>query len=290
MALWPLYECQEGRIFLENLEQGRYKIIFSDIDGTFLNSRHEVLPGTERAVRQLVAAGTPVVLVSARMPEAILPITEKMGIEIPLISYSGALVLTRTGEMLYSHTMPAEPTARILAAIEKRWPAVTLNYYAGHHWYVKDTQAPAVQREERITSAASEQADFAALMAQGILPHKILCMSEPAVNEAMERELTAAFPELNVVRSCDILLEIMDKGITKSQGIAVLLKHFGLVAADALAFGDNYNDVDMLEFVGTGVAMGNAPQDIKAIADAVTATNDEEGIAKYLAKQTTVDC
>ena len=84
------------------------------------------------------------------------------------------------------------------------------------------------------------------------------------------------------MRSSDILLEIMDKGITKSRGIAVLLGHFGLTAQQALAFGDNYNDVDMLQYAGTGVAMGNAPEEIKAIADAVTDTNDHEGIAKYL--------
>ena len=261
-----------------------YRIVFSDIDGTFLNSRHEVLPGTEQAVKRLQQMDIPFVLVSARMPEAITPITEKIGIRIPMISYSGALVLTREGGTLYSHTMPQEPAARILDEIRQRWPEAVVNYYAGHQWFVRDPKNPAVQREERITSASSVPADFAVLMGKGILPHKLLCMSEPAVNEAMERELSRDFPELNVVRSSDILLEIMDKGITKSRGIAVLLEHFGLTAQDALAFGDNYNDVDMLQYVGTGVAMGNAPEEIKAIADAVTDTNDCEGIAKYLGK------
>ena len=259
-----------------------YRIVFSDIDGTFLNSRHEVMPETEQAVKRLLQRQIPFVLVSARMPEAITPITGKIGIKIPMISYSGALVLTREGETLYSHTMPQEPAVRILEEIGQRWPGSVVNYYAGHQWVVRDPQDPAVQREERITGAVSAQADFRELMDRGILPHKLLCMSEPSVNEEMEHELSRAFPELNVVRSSDILLEIMDKGITKSRGIAVLLGHFGLTAQQALAFGDNYNDVDMLQYAGTGVAMGNAPEEIKAIADAVTDTNDHEGIAKYL--------
>ncbi len=259
-----------------------YRIVFSDIDGTFLNSRHEVMPETEQAVKRLLQRQIPFVLVSARMPEAITPITGKIGIKIPMISYSGALVLTREGETLYSHTMPQEPAVRILEEIGQRWPGSVVNYYAGHQWFVRDPQDPAVQREERITGAVSAQADFRELMDRGILPHKLLCMSEPSVNEEMEHELSRAFPELNVVRSSDILLEIMDKGITKSRGIAVLLGHFGLTAQQALAFGDNYNDVDKLQYAGTGVAMGNAPEEIKAIADAVTDTNDHEGIAKYL--------
>lgn len=78
------------------------RIVFSDIDGTLLTDDKRVTEKTEQAVKGLVQQGIPFVLVSARMPEAIYPITEAMGVKIPLISYSGALVLTEEGETLYS--------------------------------------------------------------------------------------------------------------------------------------------------------------------------------------------
>ena len=86
------------------------KMVFSDIDGTLLTDDKRVTAGTEQAVKELLGRGIPFVLVSARMPEAITPITERMGIKIPMICYSGALVLTAAGEVLQSVTMEKEKT------------------------------------------------------------------------------------------------------------------------------------------------------------------------------------
>ena len=262
----------------------KYKIVFSDIDGTFLNAQHEVLASTDQAVKRLIRQGIPLVLVSARMPEAIYPITDRMGIRIPVISYSGALVVLADGTEIYSKTMQPAHTKAVLQEIVARWPSAVVNYYAGRHWYVRDTMDAMVQQEVRITGAQPEQAGFAALLAGGVLPNKLLCMCEPAVCAEMEHELGEAFPELNVVRSCDFLLEIMDTSISKAKGIEVLLQSMGLMRDEALAFGDNYNDVDMLRYVGMGVAMGNAPEPVKAAADDVTGANDADGIAAFLKK------
>ena len=88
---------------------GRTKIVFSDIDGTVLTSQHEVTCQTKEAVKKLVAKDIPFVLVSARMPEAIYPITEDMGIKMPIICYSGAYVLDREGRELASTYMEEQP-------------------------------------------------------------------------------------------------------------------------------------------------------------------------------------
>ena len=240
------------------------RIVFSDIDGTLLTDDKRVTEKTEQAVKGLVQQGIPFVLVSARMPEAIYPITEAMGVKIPLISYSGALVLTDEGETLYSLTRTAE--------------------HAGHHWYVKDTSDPRVALEMKITGAVAERRSFADCLTEDTLPHKILLMMEPADCERAERELQALFPALNVVRSAPHLLEIMDASVNKASGIEVMLKHFGLEASDALSFGDNYNDLEMLRYTGASVAMGNAPQPVKAAAGEVTTSNEEDGIYAYLSE------
>ena len=259
------------------------KIIFSDIDGTFLTNNHEVTEKTQTAVKNLLAENKKFVLVSARMPEAIYPITEKIGVKIPIISYSGGLVLTEDEKILYDKKISPDATKNILREL-KNYSDISINYYSGRNWFVEKID-DRVQREMKITSATAETSNFSALMEKNILPNKILIMTEPEICAKMESELGKKFSDLNVVRSSKILLEIMDKTVSKAQGIEILLKHFNFGVENALAFGDNYNDVEMLKFVGCGVAMDNAPQDVKNFADDVTDSNEADGIFNYLVRK-----
>ena len=264
------------------------KIILSDIDGTFLTDDKRVTELTARAAKNILDKGLKFVLVSARMPEAIYPITDGIGLpRIPVISYSGALVLTESEEILYDKKMPLADTKNILAEMYTRWADISVNYYTGRKWYVRAIDKR-VQREIDITQARAEIADFDELIRAGILPNKILIMCEPPVCKEMERELQT-FANLNVVRSAPHLLEIMDKSVSKATGIEILLKHYGLTVDEAVAFGDNYNDVEMLQYIPQSVAMENAPDKIKEIANAVTESNEDSGIYRYLVKIGIID-
>lgn len=258
------------------------KIIFSDIDGTFLQDDHTVSTRNAEAVRALLASGIPFVLVSARMPEAIYPITQSIGVTIPIISYSGALALTAEGETLEDVRVDAGAAGMVLSALEDRYPELTVNYYAGRRWYVRDEDDPRVRHEEDITHAKSERGNFDMLLSINTLPSKILLMGEPAVCERAESDLAAAYPMLHVVRSAPNLVEIMEASVSKESGIRAMLGHYGLTADDALSFGDNYNDLEMLRFTKTSVAMANAPEDIKKAATDVTKSNAEDGIWWWL--------
>ena len=110
----------------------------------------------------------------------------------------------------------------------------------------------------------------------------VIC--EPPTCEEMERELGKKFPALNVVRSAPYLLEIMDKSVSKATGIEVLLKHYGYTVDEAIAFGDNYNDTEMLSYIPQSVVMANAPEAVKKLAAAVTDSNEAGGIYTYLVK------
>ena len=265
------------------------KIVFSDVDGTFLTHDHHVTDKTEYAVNQLLNQNIPFVLVSARMPEAIYPITERLGIKIPIISYGGGLVLTEYEDGLYSRTIDRSIAAELIETIDERWPHVAVNYYSGRRWFVRDVDDKRVKNEEQITSATAYHADFYELLEIGMLPNKILTMSDPSDCAQMERKLGELFPELNVVRSSEILLEIMDKNVSKATGIKVMLEHYDVAPEDAIGFGDNYNDIDMFKYVGRGVAMDNAPEPIKEFVCDVTDSNDDSGIYSYLVKNGVID-
>ena len=267
-----------------------YKIVFSDIDGTVLTSSHHVLPSTTLAVKELLQKSIPFVLVSARMPQAIRTVTDEMNVNIPMISYGGALVLDDRQNILYDRKISAADTAAVIKEIKLFWQdSVVINYYAGDGWFVEDTENKAVVREENITRVKARQADFAQLLADGVLPNKLLCMTSPPICEMMEKMLGEMFPQLKIMRSSPILLEIMDKTVSKAEGIKIMLEHFGLKANQSIAFGDNYNDLDMLELAGVGVAMNNAPDDVKKTASAVTDDNNHDGIYKFLQKIKLVD-
>ncbi len=276
---------KKGRV-----EMADYKIIFSDIDGTVLDNNHQVLPSTTNAVQQLCKKQFPFVLVSARMPKAMRTITNEIGVTIPLISYGGALVMDENKNILYDNRMTLKDTSEIIDEIQSRWGNdVTINYYADDDWYAEDVSCFAVVREEKITSVNAEQKAFDDLLKENILPNKLLCITTPEVCEEMEKALSSKYGNLQIVRSSPILLEIMNDGIKKSQGISVLLKHLNLKTEQAIAFGDNYNDVDMLKAVGLGVAMQNAPQDVQQLADMVTDSNENDGIYNCLKKLNIVD-
>ena len=259
------------------------KIIFSDIDGTFLRDDHmTVSHRTAEAVHAVLAQGIPFVLVSARMPEAIYPITDGIGVKIPVISYSGGLALTDAGETILDERIDAGAASMVLSAIDEKFPVMAVNYYAGRRWYVRDKDDPRVQYEEHITHATAEVGNFDMLLSINTLPSKILLMGAPEPCKRAEHDLSAQFPMLHVVRSSPNLVEIMQAGVSKESSLRAMLDHYGLTAKDALAFGDNYNDLEMLQFAGTSVAMGNAPEAIKKAASHVTKSNEEDGIWAFL--------
>ena len=260
------------------------KIIFSDIDGTFLTDDKKVTALTARAAKSIVDQNLKLVLVSARMPEAIYPITDEIGLpRLPVISYGGGFVLTETEKVLYDKKMPLDDTKNILAEIDKRWVGVCINYYSGRKWYVRAIEYN-VQHEMNITKATAEVANFEKLIAENILANKIMIICTPPTCKEMESVLSEIFPRLNVVRSAPYLLEIMDKSVSKAVGIEVLLKNYNLTVDNAIAFGDNYNDIEMLQYIPRSVAMKNAPDKVKALAQAVTDSNEDSGIYTYLVK------
>ncbi|WP_196599681.1 Cof-type HAD-IIB family hydrolase [Pectinatus frisingensis] len=256
-----------------------FKIIFSDIDGTLLNSHHQILPNSISAIHTLSKAGITFVPVSARMPAAIKPIICQIGIKTPIISYNGALILSAQNKKIYSKQLPPDSCHAIIKKIHQQWPQCIINYYTNDCWYVENISPDNIQTEIQITGVTPVIKNFPALLTnKNLLPHKLLCMASPMDCAHMETMLSDVYPELTIVRSSPTLLEIVDKSISKARAVKIFLSHYAVIPAQSIAFGDNYNDIGMLAEAGIGIAMGNAPQTVKASADKITATNDNDGI------------
>ena len=167
---------------------------------------------------------------------------------------------------------------RQLEAELETLPRLSLNYYQGTHWYSPEPDNYWTAQEGDITGLRASAKPAAPLTTV----HKILVMGDAPVIRALQERLKPQFPHLEIHRSKDEYLEIVNKRATKAQAIAYMGERLGIPAAESVAFGDNYNDLDMLRYAGYSVAMGNAPDDIKAECSIVTAPNDEDGLAQVL--------
>lgn len=260
---------------------GKYKAVFSDIDGTLLDSKHTISPATKQKIQEIDREGIPFILVSARMAKGMIGIRDELGIRRPIVCYSGALVVDEKGETMFGRNIESHMAEMVYRSIQKENMHISFNLYSGDRWIVPDQCDPWVRQESVITGVYPETGDFTDLAVfQNV--HKILCMGEPEKILCLETMLKEQFPKLRAYRSKDTYLEIMSIQASKSSAVSLLDEYFGISRQEIIAFGDGYNDIDMLLYAGLGAAMGNASEEVRNSADIVADTNDQEGLKKVL--------
>lgn len=258
-----------------------YSIVFSDVDGTLLNDNHDMTLLTRQAIKNIQNQNIEFVIVSARSPSGIFPILKKNSFECPIIAYSGALILDCYKNVIFEKGMRVNQVIEVIQYIEKEQFDMSWCIYSFDQWIVKDRQDPRIQREEDIVEALSIEGTIDDIAKLPIV-HKILCICHPKHILYIEKMLKNNFPQLMIVKSSSILIEIMQKDISKALSVKKFCQLSGIDVNHAIAFGDQYNDLDMLKIVGCGIAMGNAPLDIREEIGRVTSDNNHDGIYKSL--------
>lgn len=261
-----------------------HKLVFSDIDGTLLNAERELSEATIKAVKR-IKDQVPVVLISSRMPAAMRHLQKSLGIENqPLICYNGALVLI-DGKTVSSTPIPLDFVEKLAHFnVEKK---VHLSIYHDDEWYVPEYDFWA-KREENNTKVTPEILPIETLIerwrSENKSAHKIMCMGEEAeIDKIFDFLKTNHDQEVHLYRSKPTYIEIAHKHISKLTSINYLLEnHFHASLENCVAFGDNYNDIEMLQAVGLGVAVGNAKPEVLEIAHKITDHGKSDGVAKIL--------
>ena len=269
------------------------KLICTDIDGTLLNKERAVDERTIQVFKQLNKS-IPIVLASSRMPKALWHIQQTLNIENqPLICYNGALTLSSGAafgpeKVISSVTIAGEKVQAILKMAQlhnlhisifqnNTWLASAIDFYAE-----RETNNTRVRPDGLLTGFSAEA--LAAFVANGA--HKVMVMGKAELLDLIEKELRTE-AKLAVWRSKDVYLEITPP-TNKSQGLTTLLNQLpqfaGIRWENVMAFGDGYNDLELLQEAKFGIAVGNGVQQLKDIAYAVSKTNIEHGVAEYLAE------
>ena len=264
-----------------------YKAVFLDMDGTLLHSDHSVSESTIRTIRTLTGKGIWVILVSARPLNAVLPAFQEIGIpeSYPIITLNGSYIVEKE-QPIFQATIDL-PT--VVAVAEQVRPfKATIAYYLQREWYSEVNDAW-TEHEQKIMDVKIKVGPLAGLVkewaARNIAPNKMMVMGEPPAIGEIQKHLRSLYDgRLNIYPSKPTYLEVMDSQGSKSNAVRFISQRLKLDRSEIIAMGDNYNDIEMIKYAGMGVAMGNAPDEIKADADYVTDTNNNDGVRKALEK------
>lgn len=263
------------------------KLVALDIDGTLLIpdmstgiSADQVSPAVRSAVDAIVAAGVPIVLASGRGPHSMVGIADHLGLSAPpiprlyVVASNGSVVVRHPPmELVREHTFDASPAVRLIL---DEWPdaAVAVEEH-GRGFRVNRHFPPGELDGEIILSDIDD-----------LIGHEVsrVIIRDP---DATSEDFAALAKRVglhgtNYYIGYTAWLDIAPEGVSKADGLQWVVDRLGISPADVLAIGDGRNDVEMLTWAGRGVAMGHAPAEVKAAADAVTLPVDQDGAAVEL--------
>lgn len=255
-----------------------YSIVFLDIDGTLLDSGHNISPNTKGLLNRLEKRGVPVILCSARYPDGVEFVVRQAELRSPIVCYGGGLILDEDRSILADTGIEIQTAVRFKRFVDERFPELITSTYLYNVWLVDDAANPVIQREAEIIQCRPLAGRLETASQAMDHVHKLLCMGPPAQVGRLRKEAAPLFPELELLSSGATYLEVLPRGVSKRAAMETLQVHYGLGRESSVACGDHFVDLEMLRYAGLGVAMGNAPEEVKAAADRVTASNDEEGV------------
>lgn len=259
-----------------------YKLIAIDIDDTLINDDKEVTPATQTALEQAVAAGVVVTLATGRAYASAQAIARQTGLNVPIITYQGALVKNLLDEkVLYERYVPQDAVRKLFTYCVEH--DLHLQTYIDDKLYAREENQKLIDYSALNKTQYYIEPDWEKLVPQKT--PKMLIVDDPDFLDELApilRELLG--DSVHITKSKPYFLEIMHHEGTKGLALEFLASHFGCELSETIAVGDSWNDHEMLEAAGLGVAMANAIPALKEIADFITLSNNEDGVKHVIDK------
>ena len=252
-----------------------------DIDGTLTNDEKVIPAKTKEVLIKAQQQGAVLVLASGRTTSGLMALAEELDMKEHhglLVSYNGSKVVDcETMEVLFDETMSVEEVKAVLHHLKKFDVQPMIDH--DDYMFLNDAYGYMAQYEVRGGNfLACEIRDMETFIDFPV--NKILICGQPEYLQAHSEEIKEPFEDtLNGMFTAPFYFEFTAKGIDKAKAIKDVLESRGYQKEDMIAFGDSHNDISMLSYAGTSVAMGNAVEEVKELADMVTLSNNEDGIA-----------
>jgi Cof subfamily protein (haloacid dehalogenase superfamily) len=282
----------------------QFRLLVADIDGTLVTSNREITPGVLGAVRKAQQRGVRVCLATGRIWPSAEPYFRRLGADPPAILYNGGLVYDFHTDTVLRRVPLAVDHARAALEILRAIPEVQPHLYVGDRVYTARTSEATDRYKRKDNLPVEEVGDLLAFLppdprtirtarvqgeprtthAAGVQgePMKILIIGARSDLERVVGRIRALPLPINWVFSDETFLEILPEGSSKGAALEFVARRLTIPMEQVIAVGDNLNDFEMIRAAGLGVAMGNAPAELRSQADYVTATNDEEGLREVI--------
>jgi Cof subfamily protein (haloacid dehalogenase superfamily) len=268
------------------------RLLVTDIDGTLLNPGFRISERDRSALRAAHQSGIEIILATGRRHDYALPVAQELGIPVWMISSNGALIRSSSGETFYTDRLPALTAQKLIRYMDE---------FRGHAVLTFDRSAQGalvLERTDELHLSISRWIQHNSAYIQYVAPLEDALTEDPiqamycgsvSRMESLQNRLRQAdfLDEITVLRTqydardlC--ILDVLNRECSKGHALRRWADHHGIPREQIMAIGDNYNDLEMLEFAGLPVIMGNASEELKQNGWWVTASNAENGVAAAL--------
>ena len=261
------------------------KHLFSDMDGTILREDGRISPETAQVIRQV---GLPLTLVSARSPMEMREAIDQLGLHDVHVGFNGGYIFQAGPEgyqVIHEVRLDYDLAKTLVLDLRGRYPDLSISVFDDQTWFV-DRYDDCVAHEQDLTGldyVLVDYADFFQAPWRKVFKLMLVTLDHELM-EAVKAYLPTAYPEaeIGLYQTSIPYLEVTPRLAQKSLGIQYIQEREGLTRQELMAFGDGTNDLAMFQVVGQAVVMANASEAIKAKADYVTLSNQEDGVAHAL--------
>ncbi|MDJ0695449.1 Cof-type HAD-IIB family hydrolase [Mastigocoleus sp. MO_188.B34] len=260
------------------------QLLVVDIDGTIAGKSNSISKRVKQAINAAQAKGIEVAVATGRMYSSALRFHQEISSRLPLISYQGAWIQDPATQQLHQHlSVPKSISEQLLDHFEQ--PSLrqilSIHFYIGDKLYVRELTPDTKLYAERSNIDAIAVGDLRNTLDNEPTKILALCNDTDVINQLLINLRHRYTPkELYLTKSVATFFEATHPLVNKGAAVSYLAEELlGLERNNVMTIGDNFNDIEMLEYAGTGIAMGNAPEEVKAHARWIAPSVDEDGAA-----------
>lgn len=268
-----------------------YKLVCIDMDGTLLNGKHQVTELNKNAIREAVEKGVKIAITTGRLYTSASLYAELIGVKVAVISSNGTYIREKDEDkVIYKHPLNRDQFNKICDIIDKY--NVRTNFNTFNRFITREL--PAEDNAYMITNKTAPKHLQVAFgvhenmrevfdIYEGEVLKAIMFPESPELIEKIKKDLIE-LGGLEVVSSGPDNIEIMAEGTSKGSGVKAFAEILGIKREEIICIGDHENDISMVKYAGLGIAMGNATESLKAVADYVTDDNENSGVGNAINK------
>lgn len=259
-----------------------YKLMAVDIDGTLLNDEGKLSENTIKAIRMGVEKGLIFTIATGRPIQGVENINAVINLDLPFITYNGAMVVMgKSRKILYEKSMSSIDAKNIISLGKKY--GVNIMVWKNNSLFVEKINQW-VERYKKISTVEPVEVENLIDVAEGGVTKILWYDYTEKISEYYKTVGSFLSGNVNYYTSQPFFLEFTDKQASKAIAMEKLGEYFGIDRKEMIAVGDGFNDLPMIEYAGLGVAMGNAPDEVKNKADFITLSNNHDGVAHVIHK------